>query len=268
MTALTIAPAKAKLYYGWIMVSTLAVTETISWGILYYAFSIFMLPMQHDYGWSRGAMTGAFSLGLLMNGLAGIGIGRLLDKHGARWLMTLGSTVATCLVIGWSQVASLPALYLVWAGIGLTMAAVLYEPAFAVIATWFIQKRGRALTLLTFIGGLASVIFIPLSNYLIQTYDWQNALIILATILGMITIPLHSLILRRQPSDMGLLPDGAAPGEAYEKLRNSERHIQPRQAMRHSTFWWLTAAFMFSTLAGVALLIHLTPFLAGHGQLH
>jgi hypothetical protein len=73
------------VYYGWGMVLALALTETTSWGILYYAFTVFLTPMQEELGWSRGAMTGAFSLAQLLSGLAGIPVGRWLDRHGPCW---------------------------------------------------------------------------------------------------------------------------------------------------------------------------------------
>src|SRR5947207_11189722 len=108
-----------KLYYGWILVATLGVTETISWGILYYAFSVYLAPMEADQHWSRGDMSGAVSLGLLLAGLAAIPVGRWLDRHGPRALMTVGSILGTLMVLAWSSVTTLPQLYLLWAGIGL-----------------------------------------------------------------------------------------------------------------------------------------------------
>jgi MFS family permease len=153
------------------MVWTLAVTETTSWGVLYYAFTVFLTPMQEELGWSRGALTGAFSLALLLSGLAGIPVGRWLDRRGPRSLMTLGLCTATLLVLAWAEVQRLTMFYLIWAGIGVTMAAVLYEPAFFVVATWFVRQRGRALTVLTLVAGLASVIYIPSAGWLVQ---WQG----------------------------------------------------------------------------------------------
>src|SRR6266511_3415372 len=120
-----------KLYYGWVLVATLGVTETISWGILYYAFTVYLAPMEAEQGWSRGDITGAFSLGLLLAGLAAIPVGRWLDRNGPRLLMTVGSIAGTLLVVAWSGVTNLPQLYLVWAAIGLAMSATLYDPAFA-----------------------------------------------------------------------------------------------------------------------------------------
>jgi MFS family permease len=85
------AATRRKLYYGWVVVGTLATTETISWGILYYAFAAFLVPMQQELGWSTAALTGAYSLALLVSGLAAVPVGRWVDRHGPRLLMTLGS---------------------------------------------------------------------------------------------------------------------------------------------------------------------------------
>jgi sugar phosphate permease len=107
---------------------------------------VFLTPMQAELGWSRADLTGAFSMALLLSGLAGIPVGRWLDRHGPRLLMTLGSCVASLLVLAWAEVERLTTFYLIWGGLGVTLAAVLYEPAFFVVAAWFVRQRGRALT--------------------------------------------------------------------------------------------------------------------------
>jgi MFS family permease len=155
-------------YYGWAIAMTLAVTETASWGVLYYAFAVFLVPMQEELGWSRPAVTGAYSLGLLVSGLAAPLVGRWLDRHGPRGLMTIGSIAGAALLLVWASVEDLLVFYLVWVGIGLAMAATLYEPAFAVLAKWFERGRARALLLVTLAGGLASTIFLPLSAWLVE----------------------------------------------------------------------------------------------------
>jgi hypothetical protein len=58
-----------RFYYGLAITGTLALTETVSWGVLYYAFGIFLVPMQEELGWSRTALTGAYSVGLLVSAL-------------------------------------------------------------------------------------------------------------------------------------------------------------------------------------------------------
>src|SRR5262249_43485947 len=151
--ALVSAPT-SRLYYGWVIVGVLALTETTSWGLIYYGFSVFLPAMEQSQGWSRAQTTRAFSLALLISRLAAIPVGHWLDRHGARLLMTLGSCLGVGLMFAWSRVQSIPDLYLIWAGMGLAMAAVLYEPAFAVLTKWFVARRHRALTALTLVAGL------------------------------------------------------------------------------------------------------------------
>src|SRR5260221_13279462 len=153
------------IYYGWLLVSAPSLAEMTAWGVLYYSFSVFLAPMQQEMGWSRASIAGAFSVALLLSGITGVPVGRWIDRHGARFLMTAGSFLAALLVFAWGRVTSLTAFYLVWGGIGIAMATTLYEPAFPVIARWFVRHRGRALTVLTFVAGFASVIYIPLASW-------------------------------------------------------------------------------------------------------
>lgn len=253
------------VYYGWAILLTLAVTETTSWGILYYAFAVFLTPMSHDLGWSRAQLTGAFSLALLLSGLAGLPIGRWLDRRGARVLMTAGSVLATTMVFAWSRVHTIVPFYLIWVGIGLAMAAVLYEPAFAVVATWFVRRRRQALTVLTLIAGLASVIFTPLTNWLVHVQGWRQALVTLTVVLAVVTILPHALVLRRRPQDLGLLPDGddtPAPGRPAAPAVES---VPARAALASVGFWALTAAFVLSALTVAVMSIHFIPYLIDRG---
>lgn len=260
---------RPSLYYGWMVVGALAITEPISWGILFYGFGVLLTPTQQELGWSQAEMTGAFSLMLLISGLAAVPVGQWLDRHGARGLMTVGSCLATLAIIAWAQVETLFGFYLLWSAIGVITAMILYEPAFAVTATWFVRQRSQALTVLTFGGGLASVIFVPLITWLIDQVGWRTALWQLALLLAVTTIPLHALLLRRSPAAMGLYPDGDTPalsatGEASPK-RVQIPSMRVGMALRNSAFWWLSIAFALSTFSAIALAVHLLPFLQGQG---
>ena len=253
-------------YYGWVVAGTLAVTETVSWGILFYAFSVFLVPMQRELGWSLSALTGAYSLALLASGLAAPAVGRWLDRHGPRALMTVGSVAGSLLLLAWAAVDDLRVFYLIWVGLGLAMAATLYEPAFATLAVWFDRDRRRAFLLLTVAAGFASTIFLPLAGWLVATLGWRRALVALAAILAGSTIVPHALLLRRRPRDLGLLPDGAT---TETQAASSGLHLSGTTlpaALRDPSFWWLTIAFFFDTFAVVAVGVHLIPYLTERGS--
>lgn len=253
-------------YYGWVLLGAVSITEVVSWGILYYAFTVFIAPMQADLGWSREVLTGGYSLALLCSGLAAVPVGWWLDRHGPRAIMTAGSCLGSLLLVAWSQVTTPGSFYLIMAGIGVVMAAVLYDPAFAVIAVWFRRHRGRALTILTFFGAWASFLFIPLSADLVASLGWRSALLALAGLLAVLTIPLHALVLRRSPLDLGLRPDGEPRDATAPTLSTpADIHVSLRAALQDLDFWWLTIAFAISTFATVALTVHLIPYLVEQG---
>lgn len=260
--------AAPRLYYGWVLVGVLAFTEITSWGVLYYGFAVFVPSMAADLGWNRATLTGAFSLGLLVSGVAGVFTGRWLDRHGSRALMTAGSVLASLMLLAWAAVGHPAVFFLVWAGIGAAMAAVLYEPAFAVVAQWFVRKRSRALTILTFVAGFASVTYVPLIAWLVQAQGWRAALVTLAGLLALFTIPAHALLLRRRPQDMGLLPDGSPAPVADESGTHAppaEASISREVAVRSASFRWLSLAFTLAFLVNVAITVHLIAYLTERG---
>lgn len=244
------------------MVAALSVTETISFGILAYSFTVFIAPMHAELGWSVAGLTGAYSLGLLIAGFTAVLVGRWLDEHGARLPMSLGSLLAAAMLFAWSRVDTIWSFYLLWAGVGVAMAGVLYEPAFAVLAKWFHRDLGRALTVLTFLAGLASVIFIPLSGLLVERIGWRAALEVLALI-QLATLPLHALFIRRRPSDLGLQPDGnRSVGPQHHELSG----LSPHEAFPRPDFRRLAVAFSLSTFAITAMGVHLVPLLVEAGR--
>ena len=147
------------------MAVMLGITQTITWGIGYYGLSSFMLALGAELGWSRGEMSGALSLAMLLSGVA-----------------------AAVLLVALSQVGTLVQFYAVWALLALVMATVLYEPAFVVITAWFERQRTRAMMIVTLMAGLASTIFFRVAAWLIDLLGWRSVLITLAAFLAMTTL--------------------------------------------------------------------------------
>ena len=242
-------------------------TETVSWGILYYAFGILLTPMESELGWSRAQSSGAFSLGLMAAALGAVPAGRWVDRGGGRVMMTLGSCVATVLVLAWARVESLAALYAVWVAIGIAMAAVLYEPAFAVLAKWFVHDRDRGFTILTLVAGLASTIFNPITSWLAAHLGWRRAVMALAMVLAVTTIPTHALLLRGQPAEAapGAVPRRRQVGDVSAPARDPV-DADARTAMRTPTFWLLALAFVIQSFVHAGFILHAVVLLVERGH--
>ena len=251
---------------GWRMVWALAVTETVAYGVLFYSFAVFLVPMQRDLGASTVQLSGALTVAMAVTGAAAVGVGRRLDRHGARWLMTAGSLLGAACVVGWSQVRTLPQLYLVFTGIGLASAAVLYEPAYAVINTWFRRDRRAALLTLTVVAGFASTVFLPTSQALIDGLGWRGALLVLAGLVALCAVP-QALLLRRSPADLGLAPDGDGDGGQPDVVPAGPRASPAGAAApwRHPAVRRLTLATGLEMLAITAVAVHLVAHLLERG---
>ena len=153
--ALRRVKALRRLYYGWVLVAALGITTIISYGTTEYLFGVLVVPISHDLRWGRASVSGAFALGLVLAGLLGLPIGRVVDRRGSRLLMTVGSALSGLTLLGLSAVHDVWQFYLLWAGgLGLANALTFYPVTFTVVANWFERRRGTALAVLTLLGGL------------------------------------------------------------------------------------------------------------------
>jgi predicted MFS family arabinose efflux permease len=248
----TVKPESAAEPRSWTMVWALAAAQLVSWGVLYYGFSLFVVPMESELGWSRTALNGALSLGLLAAGLFAYPVGTWIDGHGGRWLMTAGSALGVAMLIAWSQVTDIVVFHLLWIGIGIAMAATLYEPAFVVLTRMFFRSFRTKITLVTLVGGLASTVFIPLTQVLIDALGWREALLVLAAIVGLVCLPVHALMLRDAKA--------VQPDDRTDAPRILGREAV-RRAMRTHVFWGLMVCFIAYYATFSALAFHLVPML-------
>jgi len=242
----------------------LGITTIISYGTTQYLFGVLVVPLDATFHWGRASISGAYALGLIVAGLLGVPIGYLVDRRGARLLMSSGSALAGLALIGLAHVNVLWQFYLLWSvGLGLAMALTLYPVTFTVVANWFVRKRGTALAVLTLLGGLSSPICIPLAGALVASMGWRATLIVLGLSQLVIALPLHAFLLRRHPEDLGLLPDGE-PAHA-EQTQAPLPGATLSEALRSPAFWMLTASLSFGMLGSMVVFVHQIAFIIGRG---
>ena len=246
-------PVPASRLIGW-----LSLAQLITWGSVFYTFALLMVPIENELGLSRAEASLGFSLALLAEGLLAYPVGRWIDRGHERVVMTGGSLlVGACLLLH-SGVTSALGFYAVWLGLGAGLAATLYPPAFAVLTRRYPHNFRRAIITLTFLGGLASTVFIPLSAWLIATLGWRHALWVLAAMHLFVCAPLHAWLLRHAP-----VTDQSADRAANQET--SGHAPVPRSALgQHlwSAPFVLTGAFIVLLMAATAALpAHLVSLL-------
>jgi len=236
------------------VVIVLCTTQIVAWGVLFYAFPVLAPTIAETEGWSLTTLMAAFTGTQVIAALAGLWVGRHLDRHGPRYVMTLGSVLGVVAVLGLATAPGLPWFLAACAIAGAAIAGTLYPPAFAALTHWGGARRVRALTAVTLVGGLASTVFAPLAAVLESAGSWRSAYAILAVPLA-ITVVLHWFGLRA-PWTPTLATDAERP-------RGTPRPRDP--LLRDRRF---VAVFVAMTLAGFAIyavVINLVPLLVETG---
>src|SRR5258706_15983606 len=242
----------------------LGITTIIAYGTAQNLFGVLVVPLDATFHWGRASLSGAYSLGLIVAGLLGVPIGYLVDRRGARLLMSIGSALAALSLFGLARVDTLWQFYLLWSGgLGLAMALTLYPVTFTVVANWFVRKRGTALAVLTLVGGLSSPICIPLAGILVAHVGWRSTLVVLGLAQLLIALPLHAFLLRRHPEDLGFSPDGepALPVQAHAPLPGATL----TEALGSPVFWMLTASLALVMLGSTVVFVHQVAFMISRG---
>ena len=236
-----------------LLVLGLSLAQLISWGSVFYGFALFMAPVEHSLGLSRAQSSLAFSLALLAEGLAAYAVGRWIDRGHERAVMTGGSLLLALGLAAHGLVSSLATFYAVWFVLGLGLAATLYTPVFAVVTRRYPSNFRRAIITLTFLGGLASTVFIPLTDGLIGALGWRGASAVLAAINLMVCVPLHAWLLR------------GAPARPAAPLASLVGHTPLSKQLRSPVFWRLGGFTVLLMAVTAALPPHLVSLLRESG---
>ncbi len=254
-------------YYGWVIVGAFFVLNAAGQASGTLNFGFFVIPIAEELGLSRQAIGWAQTMRLWASGLSGILIGRWLDRHGPRGPMLLAIVVATGGLLLLARAQSPAVLFGVLLALGVT--AWTAPAGGALIATvpvskWFIRLRGRATGVVQLGLGVGGALFVSLTQALISTNGWRSAWVTLAW-LSAATVPLV-LLLRRQPSDMGLEPDGGPPRTGRARRDRASAAVSHDSSA--SVQWTLRAAIRTATLWKLSVAFAILGFLLGAASVH
>ena len=249
--------SKGKYHYGHVIAATCFGIQSVGVGT-YFSYGVLFNPLIDEFGWSRTSISGAASMAFLLMGLLGIGVGRLNDRFGPRVWMTISGVFYGLGYFLMSRLESVWQLYFFFTiifGIGLSTIDVI---PLTTIARWFIRKRG-IFTGIVKVGTGAGQMVIPfLVSILIIRYGWRNSSVIVGVAVLIILVAIAQL-LRRDPGQMGLLPDGDAPGATDSPVAETEG-LTLREALRTRQFWTICAAMLSIVFCLMTVMVHIVPF--------
>jgi len=247
-----------QIHYSWVMV-ILAVFAMVAGTIATYSFGIFLIPITTDLGWDRGALSAARSINLLTGGVTGILAGKLTDKYGPRLLVMVTGLTAGIAFFLMSQVGSLWQVYLVWGLLIGVSKGCWFIPIISTIPRWFIRKRGIAVGLTVTGVGLGSVIWPSVSQWLISSYGWRQAYVILGIVALIIFIPVAHFM-KHSPQRIGLKPYGENETTDTQSLPQRVEGLSVTQAIKTGRFWIFGLALFCYLFIVQITIVHLAPY--------
>jgi len=224
-------------------------------GGLWAVFGVFFNPLLIEFGWTRAMLSGVVSLRAFLMAIFGIGAGRLTDKFGPRPVVTVCGLFLGLGFFLMSQVTTIWQLYLVYGVItGIGMCS-LWVPVLSTVSRWFVKRRVLMTGIVLSGMGLGSMMTPPLATQLIITYGWRPSWTILG-VTAMIIIILAAQFVRREPAQVGQLPDGKNEVEA-ESLDLQAGGLSLGEAVRTMRFWILCAVFSCLWFSSMVIWVHL-----------
>ncbi len=253
---------RPKFFYGWVIVAVMAATGAVSMGMGSLNFGLFIKPMGDELGIGRAAFGWAQTARMGASSATSPLIGWLIDRYGSRVMLPVGALATGCALIGLAHITTswhLVVLFVVMGLVGMSGPGALVTTV--PVLKWFVRNRGKAVAYVGLGIPIGALLFIPLTQVLINEIGWRNAWIVLATIGVVMIVPLGAIFVRRQPEDVGMLPDGGAPvgseiSGGGARFVVEEVSWTVREAVRTTELWRLVIVFSMVQLATGTVALH------------
>jgi MFS family permease len=253
-----------------VTLGAIALTLGLTYGV-WYSYSVFLVALLKDFGWSRSVLAGAFSVFTLVHGAANPLIGMLCDRVGPRRLVIFGGAALGLALYGNSFIDSPERLYV---GFGLLTAVSValcgWVPAVVLVQRQFMDRLALSLGIVSSGIGLGMLLVVPLCQAMIETLGWRSAWQILGLICAGWIVPANLLLVRdaSAPAEVVTAPAADAPAEAQRKAKAhgaAARDVTLGGAVRSQAFWLVMGAFFFGNICSQTLHVHQVAFLVDHG---
>ena len=241
---------KTAANFRWIIVAAGGLLGCIAMGAM-FSLPVFLLPMARDTGWSVTGISAAMTIGFLSMALCSMAWGSLSDRFGPRLIVMAGSLILAASLALASQTRSLIAFQIMF-GIGVGgAAAAIFAPMMACVTGWFDTHRSLAVSLVSAGMGMAPLTMSPLAARLLSSYAWRDALLIIAILVGVVTVPV-ALLVRRPP----------AAGANASDLRESgtQEAMSTVQALKSPQFFILLLTNFFCCATHSGPIIHTVSY--------
>ena len=224
----------------------------------FYAWSVFVLPLEEEFGWAREQTSTTFSIGIFTMAVTFVLAGRLHATVGFRTLAAIGGILFSAGFFLASYTTSLTVLYVTYGLIAGAGNGIGYSIAIPVVSRWFPDRRGLAIGIAVGGYGAGSGIFGPIADeFLIPGSGWQATFRIYGVVFLLISIAGAWLL---KPAPDGYAPEGWDPSQLKAAVTRATREITPSEMLRGSSFYFLFLAYFFGAIAGLGLISQLVPF--------
>lgn len=257
---------KDRIFYGWVVVVTFCIAGSAIWGIR-FSFGVFFKSLESEFALSRAATSAIFSAFMVLGTVFTVIGGWALDRFGPRIVfLAMGICTGLSLLLS-GQVSDLWQIFFTYSLLLAIGTSAIYVVVMSTVSRWFEKRRGLALGIASVGAGMGPLVVAPFATYLISAFDWRGSFTVLGIITLAMVIPL-SLLLRRGPQEIGLLPDGAdysASKTLPQDLVVSADYLSPRQAIRTRSFWLMLGSFLIYSAYLLTILTHLVPHVTDLG---
>ncbi|MDA1297748.1 MAG: MFS transporter [Chloroflexi bacterium] len=233
--------------------------QVLNGGLLFHAFSAYVLPLQADFGWSRGQLSGAFSMARAESGILGPVQGWAIDRFGPRSMMRIGMVLFGAGFIYLSRIDSLLTFYIAFGLMALGSSLGGFMPLATTVTNWFARKRAMSLGVMM-TGMSVGALTVPIVVWSLSEFGWRTTSLASGIIILVVGLPLTQ-VMRHSPEQYGLLPDGAQQTYRDGKVQAAPKitGLTARQALKTQAFWMLSISHGLALLVVGAALLHQIP---------